>query len=104
MTNTPNIVTIYGNEYQAKIGSYILVDDETIGHNLHKGSDYSDSGFPGCQFYLPRNTLPNGLACNVEITGRTLQRKNGAYYIKVKITWVGDCEPNTETSGWMLAA
>jgi hypothetical protein len=84
------------------------VADRTIGELLMPGSEKVDDGFRGCQFYYP---VSNGgpikqVACDVEITGRTLRHRpyeQGVYYIKVKITWVGDCEPDTTCEGWMLA-
>ena len=41
------------------------------------------------------------LAVNVEVTGRTVQSKGGCYVIRVKVTFVGDCEPDTISGGWM---
>lgn len=42
------------------------------------------------------------LAVNVRITGRTVQWRNGAPWVKVAITYPGDCEPDQYASGWLL--
>lgn len=42
------------------------------------------------------------LACRVEVTGRTVQIHRGARVVRVKVTYVGDGEPDTSTGGWMF--
>jgi hypothetical protein len=36
------------------------------------------------------------------ITGRTVKRRMGDEWVRVRIEWVGDCEPSTFCSGWLL--
>lgn len=38
---------------------------------------------------------------NLEISGRTFQSKDGDYWVRVKITWVNDGEPDTNGYGWV---
>lgn len=38
---------------------------------------------------------------NLEISGYTFQRRGGDYYVRVRIIWPGDCEPDTYGSGWV---
>jgi hypothetical protein len=42
----------------------------------------------------------HAIACNIQITGRTFQYRQGDYYVKVRIEWVGDGEPNSYSEGW----
>ena len=79
------------------VGPYITPDNWGIGNCLTKGLE----GF--CDYYLPVNSGGpiKEVAVNIEITGRTRQRRNGDYYVRVKITFVGDGEPDTITHGWV---
>lgn len=42
-----------------------------------------------------------GIACKVEATGRTYQRRGGAFWVRGKVTWVGDGEPDTTCGCWI---
>ncbi len=82
------------------VGTYVKPENWPIGENLEPGLD----GF--CDFYLPtghRKPLPEVIAVNVKVTGRTPQRFAGDLWLRVKITFVGDGEPDTYTGGWVLA-
>ena len=78
------------------VGSYIQPENWSIGGILRPGLD----GF--CQYYLPTNSGGpiKEVAVNVEITGRTWRRRNGGLYVRVKITFVGDCEDDVIAYGW----
>lgn len=39
--------------------------------------------------------------CDIDITGRTPQRRHGDYVVRVKITWIHDGAPNEVSFGWM---
>jgi hypothetical protein len=52
---------------------------------------------------IPEWETKHAIALNVQITGRTFQYRQGRYWIKVRLIWVGDCEPDTESEGWLLA-
>jgi hypothetical protein len=44
-----------------------------------------------------------GPACRVDVTGRTVVRRPyGDDAVRVRITWVGDGEPDTHCGGWLL--
>ena len=48
------------------------------------------------------NVAPiTSVAIEIEITGRVEQYRDGCGYIKVRITFVGDGEPNTYAKGWV---
>ena len=83
--------------------------------NLLEGAENSNDAFPGCQFFI---TLNNGgpitqLAVNLTISGRKRHFVAPAYLPgeerstinrwrqRVKIEFVGDCEPSTFTKGWV---
>lgn len=39
-----------------------------------------------------------GIACNVTITGKTVVTRNGAQWLRAKLEWVKEDEPNTHES------
>jgi hypothetical protein len=64
------------------------------------------SDWDRAQFRFP-NPIPGwevsrAIACNVDITGRTFQeRGRGNWFVKVRLIWVGDGDPDTVTEGWL---
>ena len=44
----------------------------------------------------------HAIACNIEITGRTVRLIRGGSWVRVRFTWVGDDEPDTYSLGFML--
>jgi len=79
------------------VGSWICYDGgNALGTALTEGDSFVDSGFAGCDF-----RTKHGTAINVEVTGRTFQYRNGSRMVRVRIEFVGDCEPSTFTGGWM---
>ena len=103
-TTVPQAKTVQVEHLQVTpaVGSYVILDAKLIGERRLPGDEPVDSGYAGCMFRWPVNAKPiDTVAVNVEVTGRTLQRKWGGYYVRVRITWVGDCEPDTHGSGWM---
>ncbi len=99
---------IYGREVRAKVGSVVELDGKRISEKLLPGDDNVCPGWLGCDFRWPNRHYPDptrhAIACNVTVTGNTLQRRNGALYARVRIEWVGDCEPSTFSGGWLLVA
>jgi hypothetical protein len=93
--------TMYGREISVAVDSLIYVDGRTIGERLLPGDEPCE-GWPGCQFRLPSFQLPAGLACNVRVVGRTMQRKYGELCVRVQIEWVNDGEPNNHCAGWLV--
>jgi len=98
----------YGNEIEVKpaVGLQIKVDGAKTHFRLTDGIEYVDSGFPGCDFYAVREFVeyPYSIACNVTVTGRTIQRPDGVHgrrAVRVELEWVGDCEPSTFSKGWL---
>ena len=81
------------------VGTYVEPEQWGIGNLLNPGLD----GF--CSYYLPTNSEGpvKEVAVNVTITGRTRIRRQGGYWVRVKIEFVGDGEPSTFTGGWVHA-
>lgn len=53
------------------------------------------------EYRLPSPYWNYETAVNIEVTGRTIQTIGGCYGIRVKITFVGDYEPDVIVRGWM---
>jgi hypothetical protein len=85
-------------------GDYLQPDGshEALGENIIKDDGWKDSMFPGCQFRFPRIGGKYMIAINLTPTGkpRWLGRSFGKKWSsRVKIEWVGDCEPSTFSLG-----
>ena len=73
-----------------------------IGFMLTESDGFFDSGFPGCEFRLRDDGGPlHDRAINIKITGRTVQWRSDGPAVRIKIEWVGDCEPSTFQGGWL---
>jgi hypothetical protein len=51
---------------------------------------------------IPQWRWAHAIACRITSTGRQLHRYNGALWVRVRVTWVGDCEPDTSSGAWLL--
>jgi len=91
------MAVIYDETVEPKIGSFIKPDGWALGSKL-EASDWDAAAFR-----IPLNSAGpiTSLAVNVIVTGRTWQRRNASYYVRVRIEFVGDGEPSTFTTGWM---
>lgn len=89
-----------------KVGKVIFFDGELSRELL--ASEYPDHA----PFRLYSSTMTalagkrTGNWCDVEVTGRTIQRKFGLLVVKVKVTWLDDDGGSTgvvigSSSGWM---
>lgn len=58
-------------------------------------------GWPGADFRLTSHNTGLELAVNIVVTGRTFQRYGGELWVRVRVEFVGDCEPSTFVSAWM---
>jgi len=89
---------VKNREVKAALDSYVEPDGwSPHGERLIKGDSFST-------FRIPTNSgwPVASLAIEVEVTGRTPIRRKSAYYVRVKITFPGDGEPDTVCGGWML--
>lgn len=90
------ITQIDGRDVAPKPDSYVVPDQWRFGGRLQP-SDWSPA-----EFYLPTNqAVITALATNVTVTGRTLQRREGDWYVRCRIEFVGDGEPSTFVGGWL---
>ena len=98
------VTQIDGIDVTPKVGSYIKPKHWPLGSCLVAGDSFSP-------FRLPTNSEGpiTSLAVRVEVSGRKLGRAGGwsirhagALTVAVKITFVGDGEPDTVTSGYMV--
>lgn len=92
------MAVINGIMIEPQVGSCIRPEDWPIGNRLAP-SDWSQA-----DYRLPVNSGGSiySLAVNVRVSGRTLRKIHGSYYVRVVIEFVGDGEPSTYTGGWML--
>lgn len=95
---------VQGEPFCVKVGD-VVEKDGGLAERLHPGDNFSDSGYPGCQFRLPVNaTGPiKSVAVNIKVTGRTWQWRGDRCWIRCRIEYVGDCAESTFASGWLLS-
>lgn len=94
---------IAGEAYTIKPGD-VVEKDGGLAERLRPGDDFADSGYPGCQFRLPVNASGpiKSVAVNIKVTGRTWKWRGDRCWVRVRIEYVGDCNPSTFASGWLL--
>ena len=97
--------TIENMKIAATVGSALELDSGRV-ELLLEGDDVTCPGWDGCDFRYPNPVLgwekKHAIACNVHVTGRKIRRRNGSQWVRVRIEWVGDCEPSTFSGGWLL--
>lgn len=84
-----------------KVGSLIELDGRRVGERLVACEDVRFAPFRFPSAALKAVTGCVGPACRVEITGRTVQLRVGGCWVRVKVVFVGDGDPDTEARGWM---
>lgn len=67
----------------------------------HYGFEASGDEFSTYRMFLNGGGPIKSVAIEVTITGRTVRTHGGAGYLKARITFVGDGEPNTYAAGWV---
>ena len=86
---------------EAVVGSYIRRDGVQFGAHLLPCDDWDKAEFRWPN-PIPEWQQSHAIAVNVEVTGRTIRYYSGEAWVRVKLTWVGDGEPDTTTGGFML--
>ncbi len=91
------MATIYGVDVQPEVDSIVQPDNWPLSQRL------LPSDWEAAQFRITTDqvVIPS-LAVNIKVTGRTWQRRQGNYWVRVQIEFVGDGEPSTFHTGWML--
>lgn len=101
--NPQTEIIVGGIDFSVKTGyhgSMLRPDGWTCCETMLDGDDFSTfrlkSGSP----------VIESIAVEIEVTGRTVQKdpKSGCQAIRVKVTFPGDCEPDTECGGWLYAS
>ncbi len=97
-------VEIDGVTVEPKVGGLILVSNKICSVRLNKGDETVDSGYRGSQFRIEVLDGSETRPIDIRITGRTLQQPayQSGFWVKIVIIWVGDCEPDQETGGWLF--
>ena len=80
-------------------GSYLRLDNQTVGALLEEGDEPVDDGYPGCEFRLPNRHGTS--AVNIKVTGRTVRYIDGGPFVRVRVEFVGDCEESTFAGGFV---
>jgi len=91
-------------DYPPKVGDYVKPDHWiTGGEHLQSGTDYKDSDFPGCQFYLKTGYIVGitQIAVNITLTGKP-RFVQGAWKTRCQIEFVGDGQPSEFTRGFVI--
>ena len=79
-----------------KVGRYIKPDQWKTGECL------IPSDWDKAQFRIPAGHGMYELAVNIAVTGHSMKRVNGGWAVRVKVTFVGDDEPDQTTGAWMF--
>ena len=96
MTTTTTSKVIEGRLVTVAVGSMIELTPTRV--ELLLACDDWD----GAEYRFPSRHSPCGIACNVEITGRTFQfRWSEGTYVKVRVEWVDEDQPSRFSEGWM---
>lgn len=94
------IEVIDGFDVTPKLGATIQPDEWKLSGRLIDGEIF------GIKFSEYRLTTNNGiiesLPVRVEVTGRTIQRRSGERWVRVRITFLHDGEPDVTTGGLMF--
>lgn len=84
------------------VGSYVELDTDSrhyFGEHLMACDDWD-----AAEFRIPVTSLRVPAAVNVTVTGRTIQRRGpgGGRWVRIRVTFVGDGEPNVNRGGWLF--
>jgi hypothetical protein len=91
---------VWGYEVEVKVGTVVKLDARRISEALLPCEwEAADFRFP-C--WALRNNGITGVACKVEVTGRTLQRVDGRMGVRCTVEFVNDGEPSTFAKGWVI--
>lgn len=95
-------ITIGGLTAEVKAGCTIDLEGRTWAEELVacEVPEFAPYRFPSQTLRAVTGCV--GPACRVEITGRTIQIRAGkTLWVRCKVVFVGDGEPDTEVAGWL---
>lgn len=111
MPLAPTLAPLRRGAVCSYLGGYVAVLPPRVGDVVELDSGRSEKLLPCADWNAAQFRFPNpiyewrvshAIACNVEIVGRALRKRHGDVWVRVKITWVGDEEPDVESRGWLL--
>ena len=89
---------IQDRDIEIRVGSVIQIDGWKLSCRVGEGDDFSPFRIPTSNSV----SVIESLAARFEITGRTIQYDASGPKVRIKIIFVGDCEPDTTTRGWLF--
>lgn len=91
MTTATETAIIENRLVTVSVGDYVKLDSGRAEWLKPCEWDGASFRYPGLR----------DVAVNVSITGRTFQYRQGFYYVRVRIEFVGDGEPSSFCGGWL---
>ncbi len=87
-----------------RIGSHVITESRLTNGRVFEALETCDD-WNAAEFRLPGYPGTPAVAVNVETTGRTVRTIGAAFppVVRVRITFVGDGEPDVTVAGWMMA-
>jgi len=83
-------------DVQPRVGDTIYIDEWGAWADLIE----DETGWEKCDYRIPIKGGFYELAVRIEVTGRTIQWRQGAPMVRIKIVFVGDGEPDKVCRGW----
>ena len=96
MAHTVDLDRFNKADLTPKLGSWVTPDGWQLGGGTLVESDWNKA-----DFRLTTSHEGLELAVKVEVSGRKVHFTSTGSRVRVKVTFLGDCEPDTETHGWM---
>jgi hypothetical protein len=103
MTYTTETKYFDQNSPNPTVAPHAAAKVEPDGWNGYAGTLYVCEDWDAAEWRLTTRHEGLDLAVNVEVTGRVVYHLNGNDWVKtrVRVTFVGDGEPDVEVRGWM---
>lgn len=96
------VTNFKGEVVLPQVGNLVLVDNWGLCGRLLKPSEWD-----AAEYRIESVRIPNlEMAVNIVVAGRTLQKRpyQEGFWVRIKIVFVHDGEPNVNHAGWMLVA
>ncbi len=91
------IHSAFNKDYAPTVGAYVMTDNWRPFGCLLQGDNFSSFRIE----ITPGGPIKD-IAIEVEITGRLAQYFEGGWWIRCKITYPGDGEPDSVCRGWLF--
>lgn len=101
-SNLPTFPNAFCGHYGSQEAPIFLIGKLTWSNmGGARGLLKADDGFSTYRFPIFGNGPIKCVACEVEYTGRKPVVHGDATWVRAKITFVGDCEPDQTARGWV---